>query len=71
MAASMAAVASEVDEEAAYERLACDPAIHVSDLERAINKYCDGIGYSNLDDLAKAVAGFWTGWKSSAKAIVV
>ena len=67
----MALVPSEVDEQATYERLQADPSIAVGDLEAAINKYCAGIGYRNLDELCKVVTDASTGWKSSAKSLEV
>ena len=57
-----------LEAQAAYDSLKADPAIGVSDIEKAINRYCDGIGYRNFDEVVNAIAHANVGWKSSAKA---
>ena len=61
--------AGEEQEDEEYCKLKADPAIAVSDIEKAINDYCTGLGYRNLDFVLLAIANAHVGRKTAAKAI--
>ena len=59
-----------VDEEAEYSRLKCDPAIGTADLEQALDKYFEQIGYRNLQEVLDIIGEAKCTWRTAPKAKV-
>ena len=54
-----------------YDRLKCDPAIAVADLEKALGTYFKLIGYRNFQEVLDVIKDAKVTWKSAAKALKV
>ena len=55
-------------EQAEYSRMKCDPAIGVSDLEKALTNYFQGVAYRNLQEVIDIITDAKCSWKSAPKA---
>ena len=52
----------------ATERLTCDPAITVADLERCLQSYFDIMGYRNLQEIIDIIVDGKCTWRTAPKA---
>ena len=71
MMASSALVELDAEEaslQVEYDRLRCDPAIAVADLEKALGCYFELVGYRNFQEVLDVIRDGKVTWKSAAKA---
>ena len=63
--------AAEMDgeDEDEYNRQKCDPSIGVADLEGALEKYFELMGYRNMQEVLDLIGTGPSNWKTAAKAM--
>jgi hypothetical protein len=62
-----------VDEEdgeelAEYSRLKCDPSISIADLEKALDRFFEAVGYRNVQEVMDIITEARCTWKTAPKA---
>ena len=61
--------AAEEEAENEYQRIKCDPAITVADLENALEAFFKIVGYRNMQEVLDVIKDAKQTWKSAAQAV--